>query len=133
MMIGPMFGKLEEGALVLGFRCTPRHVNGRGMCHGGMMASLADQAVYAVRVDGEVIDQALVTVSLTVEFLRPIEQGAWVEVRTQSRQHGRRLHFAQMLGTVDDRPVFQASAVFSDAGPDMEGTPSLAAVFEAAP
>lgn len=129
MLVGPYFGKMEPEGMVLGFRCSPRHVNGRGVCHGGMIATTADQAVYAVRVSGGVVDRGLVTVSLTTEFLRPIEVGSWVEVRTRATKHGRQMHFAQMVGTVDGTPVFQANGVFFDAGVDGDGPGSLAAVL----
>ncbi|WP_238366912.1 PaaI family thioesterase [Mesobacterium pallidum] len=129
LLIGPFFGKMEDGHMILAFRCAERHVNGRGVCHGGMMASLADQAAYAVRVSGGVVDHSLVTVSLTIEFLRPVDRGDWVEVRTRANKHGRTLHFAQFTGTVGDRAVLQASAVFMEAGDDPEGPVSLAAVL----
>lgn len=129
MLIGPFFGKMEPAGMVLAFRCTEKHINGRGVCHGGMIASVADQAVYAVRVDAGLVDHGLVTVSLTTEFLSPVEVGSWVEVRTRSNKHGRQMHFAQMVGTVDSKPVFQANGVFFDAGIDGDGPKSLAAVL----
>lgn len=131
LLIGPFFGKMEYGGMVLAFRCAERHVNGRGVCHGGMIASLADQAAYAVRVSGGVVDHSLVTVSLTIDFLRPVARGAWVEVRTRANKHGRNLHFTQFTGTVGDRAVLQASAVFMEAGDDPEGPVSLAAILDA--
>ena len=35
---------IDEGTSILGLTVLPQHVNGRGICHGGVIFSLADSA-----------------------------------------------------------------------------------------
>ena len=39
---GPLYGRLEEQAFVMGFLCEAKHCNPMMVCHGGMMATLAE-------------------------------------------------------------------------------------------
>ena len=39
---GPLFARLLEGRVHLRFRIEPRYTNPLGICHGAMLATLAD-------------------------------------------------------------------------------------------
>lgn len=111
-LMGQMFGRMEDGVLVVAFRCSPRHLNNHGSCHGGMLASMADFAAYAVRHAAGLLDTSIPTATLSVDYLRPVRLGDWVEVRTQLTKRGRNLLFSRMTATVGETIVFTAHGIF---------------------
>ena len=117
-MMGQLYGKLEDGSLVCGFRCSPRHLNNNGTCHGGMIASFADFSAYEIRLIPELADVTTPTASLAVEYLRPIKLGDWVEARMQVTRRGSRLVFTRVTGTVGDKVVFTGTGLFVPGAPD---------------
>ena len=44
-LVGPLFEKRGEGVVALGLRVEKKHANSRGICHGGVLATLADLAL----------------------------------------------------------------------------------------
>ena len=119
-MMGQFYGRMEDGMLVLGFRCSPRHMNNHGACHGGMLASFADLSAYAVRLNAELPDTSIPTVSLTIEYLRPVRLGDWVEARVEVTKRGRNLLFSRATATVAGKPVITSTGIFA-IGPDDKG------------
>jgi uncharacterized protein (TIGR00369 family) len=128
-MMGQIYGKMEKGALVCGFRCSPRHMNSNGGCHGGMIASFADFSAYELRLIPELAEVTTPTASLAVEYLRPVRLGDWVESRVQVTRQGRRLIFCRVTGTVKDEIVFTATGLFVAGAPDPGGHAVLAQVM----
>ena len=41
----PLYSKKTDKAVVIGLRLAKAHTNGRGLIHGGLIASLADNAM----------------------------------------------------------------------------------------
>lgn len=128
MMVGDVYGRMEDGLPVLAFRCSPRHMNNHGACHGGMIAAFADFGAYTVRYAADLMETSIPTAELTVDFLRPIKLGDWVELRTQLTKRGRNLLFARMTATVDDRIVFTAKGIFVSGPHDLIGKEVLDAL-----
>jgi len=114
--IGPVYACERDGELVFALRAEERHLNHRGTVQGGVLSSLADfalgRAIEADAEDGR--DRA--TVSLTVDFLRPVNVGDWVESRTRVERVGGTLSFADCSLTVEGREVVRARAVWAVAG-----------------
>ncbi len=110
--LGPI--QLLEGSdeLILGLRVQERHTNHRGTVQGGVLSSFADFALgRAIEADaGDGRDRA--TVSLTVDFLKPVMPGDWVESRTRVERVGSTLSFADCALFVEDREVVRARAVW---------------------
>jgi acyl-coenzyme A thioesterase 13 len=110
--LGPI--QVLDGAeeLVLGLRVQERHTNHRGTVQGGVLSSFADfalgRAIEADAEDGR--DRA--TVSLTVDFLKPVNPGDWIESRTRVERVGSTLAFADCALRVEDREVVRARAVW---------------------
>ncbi|BCH23457.1 thioesterase [Mesorhizobium sp. L-8-10] len=129
MMMGQFYGRMENGALVLGFRCSPRHMNNHGTCHGGMLASFADFSAYSLRLAAELRVTSIPTASLSMEYLRPVRQGDWVESRVQLTKRGRNLIFCKVTGTVEMTPVFTASGIFVAGPHDPGGLEALSVVL----
>jgi uncharacterized protein (TIGR00369 family) len=110
--LGPVL--ILEGAdeLILGLLLEKRHTNHRGTVQGGVLSSFADfalgRAIEADAQDGR--DRA--TVSLTVDFLKPVRPGDWVESRTRVERVGSTLSFADCALRVEEREVVRARAVW---------------------
>jgi uncharacterized protein (TIGR00369 family) len=111
--VGPVHVCEAADGLILGLRAEQRHANHRGTVQGGLLSALADfalgRAIEADADDGK--DRA--TVSLTVDFLRPVSPGDWIETRTRVERVGGTLSFADCSLTVDGREVVRARAVFA--------------------
>lgn len=103
---GPVFGLLAED----------RHANHRGTVQGGLLSTFADFAMgRALEADaGDDKDRA--TVSLTVDYLKPVKPGDWIESRTRVERVGGTLSFVDCALEVDGREVVRSRAVWVAAG-----------------
>ena len=110
--LGPI--RVLEGSdeLILALLVEERHTNHRGTVQGGVLTSFADFALgRAIETDAnDGRDRA--TVSLTVDFLKPVMPGDWVESRTRVERVGSTLSFADCALRVQDREVVRARAVW---------------------
>ena len=76
---GPLYARLLDGRVQLGFRVEQRHTNPLGICHGGMFAIFADMLVPCTNmVDTSRERRFLPTISLNIDYLGPSRLGAWV-------------------------------------------------------
>ena len=116
-LAGPFYAKREgrEGReLSLGLRIEQRHLNSRGTCHGGLLATLADIALgyacVAANEDGQ--SRNFVTIDLAVEYLAATQAGDWLysEVRVMNADTRTAAAAGHLL--VDGRPVARISANF---------------------
>lgn len=108
----PIYSKTTSEAVIIGLRLARPHTNSRGIVHGGLIATLADNAMglsCAVRMKEP---QRLVTISLNVDFLGSAKIGQWLSVETNFVKLGRSICFAQGLVTADSEPCARASATF---------------------
>lgn len=115
--LGPVYLREEtDGRLTLGLRLAPCHGNILGIAHGGMLLTFADSAIGVnlgraqQRRDPR---QAIVTASLSSDFLSAARIGDWLEARVTVRKSGRQLAFGECLLVVGERAILRASAVFS--------------------
>lgn len=112
--LGPMYSRPAGGSgIVLGMRVIEPHLNTQSVCHGGMLATVADGALgiaVALAVERR---KAYVTVSLTADFLSSAKLGDWLEAHVQLTRQGKRLVYASCDLRVGDRHVLRSSAVFS--------------------
>lgn len=63
-----------------------KHANHRGIIHGGVMAALADSVL---GVTGASIGAVVVTVSMTVDYIRNTSLGGRIRVESRVRHAGR--------------------------------------------
>ena len=110
---GPLLRRDSDGAI--GLEIERRHLNAAGKAHGGLLASIADHAI------GRAVNEALenagaVTVSLTTDYLGAVDEGDFVEARTNVDRLGGSLAFADCAITVDGKDVVRARAVFAVIG-----------------
>ena len=109
----PIYSKRTDKAIIIGLRLAKPHTNSRGMAHGGLITSLADNAMGMscgiVRGEGT----RLVTASLSIDFIGPAKVGQWLTVETDVIKAGGTLCFAQCLVKADDMPCARANGTFS--------------------
>lgn len=92
-----------------------RHLNHNGTVHGGLVATLADSAMgRAVR---HCLDEELsaVTVSMTVSYLEPAEEGDLLRATAEVRKQGRRIVVVEsdVVRGSDQTAIAHAVATFS--------------------
>jgi uncharacterized protein (TIGR00369 family) len=110
---GPLFGRVVDGRLQLGFRVEQRHTNPLGICHGGMLATFVDMLVpcAAMYTPGRE-RRFLPTISLQIDYLGSAKLGAWVQGEAQILRTTRNLVFGQGLVSADDAPCVRMSGIF---------------------
>lgn len=115
-LIGPLLSRRTEAGLELALVIDDRHVNARGLAHGGVLAALADVSLgYATSYSQEPPTR-LVTASLTIDFAGSVESGEIVIATVDVQRVGARLAFASCYLRCGERRVVRASAVFANVG-----------------
>lgn len=110
----PIYSRVTTDAVIIGLRLAKPHTNSRGLVHGGLISTLADNAMGSscgIRLKEEAGNR-LVTISLSVDFLASAGIGQWLEVTTNFIKLGGSVCFAQCLVTADGEPCARASATF---------------------
>jgi uncharacterized protein (TIGR00369 family) len=107
----PLYSRrTPDEAVQIGLTAGPAHCNSRGFVHGGLIATLADNAMglsCAGRARG-----SLVTVNLAIDYLASGRIGQWIQVEPQVIRSGSSLCFVQALVTADGVPCARANATF---------------------
>src|SRR6201987_509095 len=78
----PIYSKKTDKAVIMGLRLAKARTNARGLIHGGLIASLADNSMgySCAQVTGWV--SSLVTISLSIDFTGTAEIGQWLSVES---------------------------------------------------
>jgi uncharacterized protein (TIGR00369 family) len=108
---GPLWRRIEDGKLTVGFRVEARHCNPANNCHGGMLMTFADMLLGMGSNFAERLNRFLPTVNLTGDFLAPAPLGCWVEGRAEVLRVTRNLVFSQALITADGVPALRVSGI----------------------
>jgi uncharacterized protein (TIGR00369 family) len=90
-----------------------KHLNSRGICHGGVLATLADLALgYAMHAKSEG-KASFVTAHLAVDYAGAATLGDWIEAQVEIQRLGTRLAFANCYLVTGKRRIVRASAIFA--------------------
>jgi acyl-coenzyme A thioesterase 13 len=114
-LIGPLYQRGAGEALSIGLHIEEKHVNSRGICHGGALATLADLALgYAMqsRLEGDKAG-GFVTVQLSVDYAGSAKIGDWIESEVRIQRIGARLAFADCYLVAGGVRIVRASAIFA--------------------
>ena len=115
--VGPIFEQGEKGARRFGFRVEARHVNMRGVIHGGMLMTFADAALGQAAWDA--CDRAAcVTLNMQSQFLAPAKEGDWIDVAPVLTRRTRSLIFLRGDFTVGGATIYSVSSVWKILGAD---------------
>ena len=113
-LTGPFFAKRQGREISLGLRIEQRHLNSRGTCHGGLLATLADislgYACVATAEEGQ--SRNFVTIDLSVEYLAATREGDWLYSEVKVVHADTRTASAAGHLLVDGGPVARISANF---------------------
>ena len=115
--LGTLYVKGEGSGAVIAMRIERKHLNTRGVAHGGMLLTLADSALGIVIAMSQPKPEPMLTVNLTADFADAARAGDWVEVRVDVQKIGKRLAFANCQLWVGQRRILRASGIFARVAP----------------
>jgi uncharacterized protein (TIGR00369 family) len=108
----PLYSRRTEKSVSIGLRLRKPHTNSRGLIHGGLIASLADNAMGYSCTQATGWRVSLVTISLAVDYVGAAEIGQWLAVECEVIKTGSTICFAQSLVEADDVVIARANASF---------------------
>ena len=106
----PLWVRKRDDCVQLGVRIATAHCNGRGFLHGGLIATLADNAMGLSL--GHVTGTGGVTVNLNVDYLRIGAPGQWLQIEPRVIRAGSKLGVVDALITADGKTIARANATF---------------------
>jgi acyl-coenzyme A thioesterase 13 len=117
-LCGPVYVKpRDDGQPILGLRVEEKHLNMRGIVHGGMLMTLADSSLGHAINHVRKVPFGLVTVSMTSKFIAAARLGDWIEAHVEVERIGASMAFANSSLMTGGRRLLHASAVFALARP----------------
>jgi uncharacterized protein (TIGR00369 family) len=112
-LVGPLYQRRRGAVLSIGLRVEEKHANSRGICHGGVLATLADLALgYATHAAGGP-KAAFVTAQLSIDYAGAAKLGDWIESLVEIQRLGSRLAFANGYLICGGRRIVRVSAIFA--------------------
>lgn len=113
----PLFSQVVSGVIQLAVEIREPHCNSRGFAHGGMITSLADNAMglSATRQSREITGSttsSAVTVSLSVDFIDVARIGDILEIIPCVLKVGRTLAFVDCRIMTAGRLIARGNATF---------------------
>ena len=115
-LVGPFYVRRRGTDVSLGLRIEERHLNSRGICHGGLLATLADLALgySALAAGGPDADKrSFVTINLALDFAGSAILGDWVESEVQVQKAGARIAFINGHLVANGVRIVRVSAIFA--------------------
>lgn len=113
-MLGPLYYKKDaQGRSIIAMRIADKHLNIREIAHGGLLATLADSALGIAVSRTSDPPLAMVTVSLTTDFVDSAKRGDWVEAHVDIQRIGKRMAYANCFLHVGEKRILRASGVFA--------------------
>jgi uncharacterized protein (TIGR00369 family) len=112
-LVGPLYEKRGEAAVALGLRVASKHCNSRGICHGGVFATLADLALGYGLMAKTGSRSGFVTAHLDIDYAGAAELGDWIHSEVEVQRVGSRLAFATGYLCVGDKRVVRMSGIFA--------------------
>lgn len=115
-LVGPLHEKRGAGGVSLGLRVEKKHSNSRGICHGGVLATLADLALGYALMAQTGSRGGFVTAHLDVDYAGAAEVGDWLHSEVEVQRAGSRLAFATGYLCVDENRIVRMSGIFAMPG-----------------
>jgi uncharacterized protein (TIGR00369 family) len=111
-VVGPIW---RHGDARFGFVVEPKHLNFADIVHGGMLTTLADQAMgmTAQRATG---GKPHATIELNIQFVGAVRLGEFVEAHCEVVRLTRAIIFMQCKLLVGTRPVANATGIWKIRG-----------------
>jgi uncharacterized protein (TIGR00369 family) len=115
-LVGPLYERRDGDTVSIGLLLEEKHTNSRGICHGGVLATLADLALGYAMLAKSGDKGSFVTAHLALDYAGSAKAGDWIESKAEIQRVGSRLAFANCYLVVENRPVVRASAIFARDG-----------------
>lgn len=110
---GPWYWRLEDGRMMVGMRIDERHVSIRGVCHGGVIMTMADMMSLPSGYAAGLTDRLVPTMTFTMDFIGPAKNGDWLEMRTDLLKRTTKTLFTQaVIRTRSGDMVARSSATY---------------------
>ena len=111
VLIGPLWQHGEGQNLTFGFLAEEKHLNRRGVVHGGMLMAFADQALglTAREVTGG-LPQA--TIQLDTHFIAPAPAGDFISVKAEVVRRTRSILFMRGTLGAGERTVASSQGIW---------------------
>jgi len=114
-LVGPIW-RHEEGELLrFGFVVAPKHLNRAGNLHGGMLMTLADQAM-AMTARKATGGKRHATIELNIQFVGAVRLGEFVEAQGEVVRATRSVVFMQAKIFVGRRVVATTNGIWKILG-----------------
>jgi len=108
-----IFFRADGERLIFGLKVQPLHCNAGGIAHGGFIATLADVWLGNSVAHRMPESARFVTSSLSVDYLKPVHPGTWIESTIDRIKIGTRLCHASGAILGDGEPVAAMRATFA--------------------
>ena len=112
-LVGPLYERRDGESVSIGLALEEKHTNSRGICHGGVLATLADLALGYAMLARSGDKGGFLTAHLAVDYAGAARAGDWVESKVEIQRVGARLAFANCYLLCDGKPIVRASAIFA--------------------
>ena len=108
----PLYSRTEENRVTIGLTADDRHCNSRGFVHGGLISTLADNAMGLSCASYHSDIGGLVTLSLHMDFVSIAKKGDWLTFETHFVKPGRAVDTAQGQVLANGKVCALVSATF---------------------
>lgn len=115
-LVGPLYERRDREKVSIGLLIEHKHTNSRGICHGGVLATLADLALGYAMLAKSGDKGSFVTAHLDVDYAGAARPGDWVESSVEIQRVGSRMAFANCYLLSGGQPIVRASAIFARSG-----------------
>lgn len=115
-LVGPLYERRDGETVSIGLQLEEKHINSRGKCHGGVLATLADLALGYAMLAKTGDRGGFVTAHLAVDYAGACRAGDWVESQVEIQRVGSRLAFANCYLVAKGARIVRASAIFAREG-----------------
>jgi uncharacterized protein (TIGR00369 family) len=109
--MGEVLERRRDGLVEIALRTTERHRNLSGVVHGGVVMALFDRAI-GVNCRNARPDERMATATITINLMRQVQVGDFIEFRCRLRKEGRKAYFADAEAWVADKLVATATGVW---------------------
>ena len=112
-LVGPIWKRKDGDRLCFGFVVAPKHLNRAGNLHGGMLMTLADNAMAIAARDASGARRHA-TIELNIQFVGAVRLGEFVEAHPEVARATRSLVFMQAKMFVGSRLVVTTNGIWKN-------------------
>lgn len=109
--VGPLYMRRTDSGLRFAFVAEQKHTNGRGIVHGGMLMTFADQ-ILGITVQQTLGIKDVVTISLNCDFVAAATVGDVIEGEAKVLRVTRTLVFIEGLVCRGETVILNANGIW---------------------